>query len=450
VETQVEELADNRVRLTVDVPSHDVKHAVEHAASDLAVSLKIPGFRKGKVPMPVLIARVGKDRIYAEAVDSHIGGWFWNAAARSRIRPVSQPEYDFALPSTDREDWSFSATVAVQPRPELVDWKTLEVPKPSTEVPEDLVEHELNVLRSAVAELSTVEGRPVQPGDTAVLDLVNPSGEAQRDYVVEVGSGRLVGEIEHALLGMETGETKEVEFELADDASGSVGITVKEIKEKVLPPVDDDLARASSEFGTLAELRSALEEDLREQIEDAVDTSFRAAAVDALVEASQAEPSAPLVEVRTRELLNGLVRSVESRGISFDTYLALTGGTPEELVERLRAEATRAVARELVLETAADDLAIEVSDEEIKELVREQAEAAGDDPEEAIAGLWASGSHERLREDLRLRKTLDRIAAEVQPIPVELARAREQLWTPGKEKTPSETNLWTPGSKERA
>ena len=100
VEPQVEELPDNRVRLTVDVPRAQVEHAVEHAASDLAETVKIPGFRQGKVPMPVLLARVGRERLHSEAVESHIGGWFMNAAARSRIRPVEQPEYDYELPET--------------------------------------------------------------------------------------------------------------------------------------------------------------------------------------------------------------------------------------------------------------------------------------------------------------------------------------------------------------
>lgn len=450
METQVEELADNRVRLTVDVPSHDVKHAVEHAASDLAVNLKIPGFRKGKVPIPVLLARVGKERLFAEAVESHIGGWFWDAATRSRIRPVSQPEYDFALPESEGEAWQFQATVDVQPRPDLADWSTLEVPKPDVEVPSDLIEHELNVLRGTVADLAPVETRPVQPGDTVVLDLVNPSGEAQRDYVVEVGSGRLVDELEHGLLGMESGETRDIDFELADDSTARVQATVKEIKEKVLPPLDDELARAASEFDTLSELRGDLERRLREQIEDEVEADFRAAAVDALVEASGIQAAGPLVETRTRELVSGLVRSVERRGISMDTYLALTGGTAEELVERMRAEAARSVARELALEAVADDLGIEVADSEIDELVNEQAGEAGDDAQEAIQSLRASGGYERLREDLRLRRALDRIAADVKPIPVELARVREQLWTPEKEKAPTETKLWTPGSKEPA
>ena len=127
METQVEELGGDAVRLTVDVPAHDVHHAVEHATSDLASSVKIPGFRAGKVPTPVLVQRLGKERIYAEAVDSHISGWFWNAVARTRIRPVAQPQFDYELPTEDTAGWQFKATVPVQPKVEVVDWTQLEV-----------------------------------------------------------------------------------------------------------------------------------------------------------------------------------------------------------------------------------------------------------------------------------------------------------------------------------
>ena len=125
---QVEELPENKVRLTVDVPSADVHHAVEHAASDLAESVKIPGFRQGKVPMPVLVSRIGKERLYTEAVESHIAGWYSNAVAQTRIRPAEQPELDYELPASDDQDWHFTATVSVLPKPEVADWKKLQVP----------------------------------------------------------------------------------------------------------------------------------------------------------------------------------------------------------------------------------------------------------------------------------------------------------------------------------
>jgi len=446
VQAQVEELPENRVRLTVQVPSHDVHHAVEHAAADLATSVKVPGFRKGKVPRTVLLQRVGRERLMTEAVESHITGWFWNAAAQSRVRPVEQPNFDFELPASEDEDWEFTATVAVQAKPELPDWTQLEVGASEPEVPGELVERELDALRATVAELVPVEGRPVAPDDTVVVDLVSTKGETRRDYVIELGRGAVVDEIEQRVPGMTAGETREVEFELADGDKQTVTVTVKEIKEKVLPPLDDDLARTASEFDTLAELREDIESRLREQIEDEVEAQFRADVADALVAASKVDASGPLVEARTRELLSGLARQVEARGVQLETYLTMTGQTPDQLVERLREEATRSVARELVLEAAAEQLGIEVPDEEIELLVREQAEAFGDDPDEAMQRLRESGRVETLRDDVRLRDALDRIASEVKRIPRELAEARESLWTPDKERPQTEAKLWTPGS----
>jgi len=155
--------------------------------------------------------------------------------------------------------------------------------------------------------------------------------------------------------------------------------------------------------------------------------------------------------VRTRELLNSLARSVERRGLSLDAYLAVSGRTPDQLVETLRAEAARSVARELVLETLAEQAGIAVADSEVDELVHEQVDDADEDDFDAtVAQLRETGAYERLREDLRLRAALDRLAADVKRIPVELAEARESIWTPEKEKPETSAKLWTPGSKEPA
>src|SRR4051812_10551568 len=293
MQSQVEELPENRVRLTVQVPSHDVHHAVEHAAGDLAQSVKVPGFRKGRVPRQVLLQRVGRERLMTEAIESHIGSWFWNAAARSRVRPVAQPEYDFELPESDESDWHFTATVRVQEKPELPDWSTLEVGAIEPEVPEELVQRELDALRATFAELVPVEDRPVGPDDTVVIDLISPSGDTRRDYVVELGRGAVVEEIEAGVVGMSAGETKEIAFELAGDERQAVTLTVKEIKEKNLPEVDDELARAASEFETLAELRGDIESRLLEQISEEVEAQFRSDAIDALVSATKLNPSGP-------------------------------------------------------------------------------------------------------------------------------------------------------------
>jgi trigger factor len=446
----VEQIGENRVRLTVEVPPDQMQHAVEHAVSDLAQSVKLPGFRKGKVPTPVLVSRLGKERIYGEAVDSHIGGWFWSAATRNRVRPVADPQYEYELPHEADQPWSFAATVDVQPLPDIVDWTTLEVPRLEVEVPQDSVDAEIEALRESVAELAPANGRPARAGDTVVIDLVDQDGEAQRDTVVELGAGRLAEELEAAIVGSSAGESKELSYTLPTGDMATLEVTVREVQEKVLPPLDDDFARAASEFDTLDELRGSIEGTLREQLDAEIESTFRAAAVDELVRASNVQPAAPLVRSRATDLLTAFVRSLERRGISLEAYLQATGGSGEQLQRQMVLEAAVSLARELALEALAERAGIDVSDDEVNAYLREEAENAGEDPEPLIDDVWAHGQQESIREDLRLRAALDRLAAEVKPIAPEVAEAREKIWTPDKEKPETETKLWTPGSKEPA
>jgi trigger factor len=439
---QVEELADNKVRLTVDVPKADVHHAVEHAASDLAESVKIPGFRKGKVPMPVLLSRIGKERLFSEAIESHIAGWYGNAVARARIRPAEQPELDYELPATDDQDWHFTATVSVLPKPAVADWTKLQVPYAEPEVPEDYVDHELNVLRSTIAELAPVEGRPAQQGDTVVIDLLAGDG-GQRDYVVELGSGRLLPELEEQLVGMSAGETNAVELDRPGEAEPApVEVAMKEIKEKVLPPLDDELARSASEFETLDELRTDIEQRIREQLDAEADEAFRRATLDTLVEASNVRVDGPVVDARTRTLLRELDGVLRRSGGSLDTYLQLSNEPAEALVARLREQAAASVAGEMLLEAAADQLGITVSDEDVDQSFRDRFEEG----DKVIEQAREAGVYESEREAMRLARALDRIASEVERIPPEQAAAREAIWTPEKEKPKTDTKLWTPGS----
>jgi trigger factor len=446
VKTKVEELPESRVRLDVEVPEDDVAHAFEHAATDMAESLRVPGFRRGKAPVPVVIARVGREAVWQEALRGHLDSWFWSAAETSGIRPVASPEVEFEDLPDDGGTFKFSATVAVMPKPEVADWTTLEVPFAEAELPSEVVDAELDRLRETVAELAPVENRAVREGDTVVLDIVGEGVPPQRDYVTEVGADRLVNEIDDALPGMKRGEAKSVKVQGAEGQL-PVEVTVKEIKEKVLPDIDDELARSASEFETLNELRGEIEARLLDQLTEELEIRFREAAVDALVEASDVETVEPLVERRTAELWSGIAHSLQARGISTETYLTMTGQSADEVVARLRAEAEQSLARELVLDAAADKLAVEVSDAEIDELIASQSEE-GDDVDESKRLLQENGGYERIRADLRLKKALDEIVTGVKRIPVELAAAREKLWTPEKEKEGTKMNIWTPGSEE--
>jgi len=315
----------------------------------------------------------------------------------------------------------------------------------------EVVDGELEELQAMAAELAPVEDRSAQPGDVVVVDLVEDgTGQAQRDYVVELGVGRLVPEIEEAIVGLGAGESRDLEFQRNDSSGRKVSVLAKQILQPILPPLDDEVARSVSEFDTLQELRADVEARLREQLEDRREAKFRMDVIEALVDATDVNAAGPLVESRTRELLRGLVGSLERRGIDAAAYLSMTGESAEQLEQRLRAQAVSSVARELVLEAVADKLGIEVTDDEIRTLIREQAEQTGDDPDQAVEEVFAGGAVESLRQDLRLRAALDRVAAEVKRIPAELAAAREKLWTPEKDKKPGDTKLWTPGSKESA
>ena len=446
--TTVEELPESRVRLDVEVPEADVQHAVEHAASDLAGSIRVPGFRKGRVPLPVVMARVGREALMSEAVRSHIDSWFWNAATTSGVRPISRPEVEFDGLPDDSGPFRFTATVSVLPKPEVADWTELEVPAFEPDVPPELVEAEIEQLRASVAELVPAGNRPVGEGDTVVLDIVGDEVPAQHDYVVEVGSGRLVDEIEEALVGASAGETKEIELEIGEGRTATVAVTVKDVKERLLPEPDDELAKAASEFDTIAELREEIEARLRDQIDAELEVKFREDAIDALVAASPFDGADPLVDRRAVELWAGLTRSLEQRGISPETYLTMTGQSQEQVLGRMRAEAERSVKREIILDAVADKLALDVSDEEVETLIREQAAEGGDDPDQAVAAMRAHGGFEQLRADLRLKKALDEIVAGVKRIPADLAAAREKLWTPEKEKGGAGMKIWTPEQEE--
>jgi trigger factor len=256
-----------------------------------------------------------------------------------------------------------------------------------------------------------------------------------------------VPELEEQLVGMAAGETKEIRLQGAgEDGVALVQATMKEIKEKVLPPLDDELARSGSEFETFEELRADVEGRLREQVEAEADAEFRRATLDRLIQATDVKVSGPLVDSRARALLREFDAVLGRSGASLDEYLRATGDTPDNLVGRLRDQAAASVAGELVLEAVADRLGIEVSDEDVDEAFRARFE----EPDRVIEQARAAGVYETERESIRLGRALDHVAVEVQRIPPEQAAAREAIWTPDKEKPATETKLWTPGSKEPA
>lgn len=390
----------------------------------------------------MLVSRLGKDRLYSEAVESHIDNWFWSAARSTRVRPSGRPDFNYELPQADDRSWMFTAEFPVQTAAEPADWTALEVPKLEVEVEDEVVDAQLEALQAMVATLSPVEGRPARKGDVAVVDIVSDSGPGQRDYVVELGAERLVDEIEDGIRDLMPGESQQVSWGLGDNSERYATVTLKELHEKVLPPRDDDFARSASEFDTLDELRADIVERITMLLEQEAESRFRIDAVDELLKASKVEPAGLVVEVRTRELINAFIRQLESRGIDPGAYLQMMGISGAELEKTLRAEAAHSIGRELVLEGVADKLGLQVTDDDIRSDLRDEGES-----DEEIEEFIAAGGADRIREDVRLKRAVDRVAAEVKPISQELAKARESIWTPGKEEGAApEKKLWTPGS----
>ena len=289
----------------------------------------------------------------------------------------------------------------------------------------------------------------------SVVDLVDDTGEGQRDLVLELGIGRVLPALEEALQGMKAGDERQIDYPTREGQEIKLVATVKDLKEKVLPPADDELAKAASEFDTLAELRTDIEAKLKEQIGQEIEADFRLSVADALAKASKVAPADALVEARASELVNARIEWLRRRGLPPELYLQANNVTPQQFVEDARTEAREALARELALEAVAEQLAIDVTDEELRDIVREQVVAQGDDEdvEATVDQILMHGGASDLRDDMRLARALDRIVGEVKRIPMEVAAAREAIWTPEKEqaeKAAAAPKLWTPGSKEPA
>ncbi len=464
MKTSVTELGDSRVRVDVAIEAETVERGLEQAATGMAREMKMPGFRKGKVPAQLVIQRMGRDAVLEQALRDSLPGWYERALLDARISPVGEPELKVpSLPEAGQE-LAFSVEVAVRPEAKLGEYKGLEVPRPEAEVPDEMVDSELDRLREGFASLEPVD-RAGGEGDLLVIDYEGTAdgepfeGSEATDLMVELGAESLLPEFDRALAGASAGDKVTVEVRFPDDhrpealaaKSGSFAVEVKEVREKKLPELDDGFASEASEFETLEELRDELRRRIAEALEARAENEFREAAVDAAAAAAQIEIPRDLVHARAHEMWERLERSLSTRGINPQTYLQMQGKNREEMVTQLESDAKQALRREATLDAVADAEAIEVSEGEMLDALRPGQEE-GESPERLLERLRAGGRDALLTEELRMRKAAELIAGAAVPIAEETAAARERLWTPekgeGSEKGEGEkkdAGLWTPG-----
>jgi trigger factor len=459
MQTNVTELPDSRVRVEVEVPSEEVQKGVNRAARGLAREMRLPGFRKGKAPPSLVIQRLGFGAVLEEAIRDSLPEWYERALLGSGISPIGDPSVEMvSTPEDEGDTLEFKFEIGVRPRAELGDYKGLEVGKAEPEVPDDIVEREVERIRESFARLDPVE-RPAAEGDALLIDFEGfvdgkPfEGGAATDYLLELGGGRLIEGFEQQLTGVAGGEERKVEVTFPDDyqAEALAGedavfeVKVKEVREKVLPDLDDDFASEASEFDTLEELRADIVEKLSEAVGQRIEQDFRVAAIDAAVEAAKLDLPEELVAARAEERLDRLERQLASRGMDPSAYFQMQGKAREEVLEETKPDAERELKREAVLAAIAEAEAIEVSDEEMVEALTHTAEHERTSPEKLLERLRKNGRDEMVSEDIRVRKAIDLVAEAAKPIPIGQAEAREQLWTPEKEREAA-GGLWTPDS----
>jgi trigger factor len=420
--------------------------------------LRIPGFRKGKVPAPMVIQRIGREAVLEQAVRESLPEWYEQAILQADVKTVGDPKLDLEDLPPAGEALSFSIEVSVTPKAKLGSYKGLEVGKREPEVPEEAIDQEVERLRDGFARVESVD-RPIAEGDYAVVDFNGTvdgepfqGGEA-RDYMLEIGGGRLIEGFEEQLIGSKTGETRTVKIDFpadyhAEELRGKPAefeVEIKDVKEKELPALDDDFASDASEFDTLEELRSDIGHKLEHAQEHSIEDEFREAVVDAAAAEAQIDLPDDLVTARAEEMWTRMERALARAGRDPDTFLKTSGKTREELIEEAKPDAAKQLARESVLDAIAEAEHIEVSDDELLDALRGTAEREGQTPEKLLATLAGSGRDTALRHDLRIRKAVDFLVEHASPIAPEKAKAREKLWTPGKEKEPGASGLWTPG-----
>jgi trigger factor len=461
--TETTLLEGDLARLDVEVPAERVEHDLQHTLGHLAHQVRVPGFRKGRVPPAVVLQRLGREEVLDETLREHLERWYADAVNESRIKPIDTPDLDWKVLPDEGEPFRFSATVRLRPKGALPDPLVIEAARQDDTVPAEYVERELEQLRREGSPLVAVEDRPAELGDFVELDFRGHGSDGSplpgafaEGYHVELGAQRILPQMEEGVVGMRAGEEKTLEVEFPPDypspslagSSATFELMVHKVEQRELAPLDDELARKVSEFDTLAELPADVERVIGERITKEVDGLYRGAVAQAMGRAVIIDMPEQLIAQRLHEMTLSLARAVGERGIPFRRYLELRGQTVEDVQSELRVDAIEGLRRELALEALADRDGITVSDELLESRLREDAAAEGiEDLDTIIAEVLASPAKEDARDDLRFQLALDRAVELATPISPELAEAREALWTPEKEEAGSEAKpeLWTPG-----
>ena len=386
---QVEKLEHNMAKLTIEVPAEDVEKALQAAYLKERKRISLPGFRKGKVPRQMIEKMYGPEVFYDDAANHMISEAYGKAYDECELEIVSQPKVEVTQLEKGKP-FIFTAEVAVKPEVTLGEYKGLKVEKSDVEVTDEEVDAEIEKERERNARTVEVTDRAVQDKDEVTLDFEGfVDGEAfeggkGEDYPLTIGSGAFIPGFEDQLIGAEIGKEMEVNVTFpeeyqAKDLAGKEAVfkcTVKAIKVKELPELDDDFASDVSEEGeTMEEYRAEVRGKLKERKESAAKEKKENQAVEQAAANAEIDLPEPMVELQARQMADDFARRIMQQGMSLEQYFQFTGLTEEKMMEELKPQAEKRIRTRLVLEAIVAAENIEVSDERLEEELKKMADA---------------------------------------------------------------------------
>jgi trigger factor len=445
MQTTVETTEPHTVKLTIEVPEDEFGKDLDRTYRAIANQIKIPGFRKGKVPKQIIDTQIGQDAIFEEFVNSSVPAYFRKAVADEDLAPITDPDIDVHQLEPGKP-FVFSATVEVRPRLsfEESDYTGIKVTKPAVEVTEQEIDDWIERLRERFSELEPV-GRPVQEGDFVTVDLtVRKGGEkveqaSREDYLYFVGSGEVGEKLDVELVGAKPGAILKVSDALPErfgeelgGAAVEITVLVKDVKARRLPEVDDEFAKTASEFDTIQQLRDDLRERLTEVKEREAGAALRDLALEAMIDKVDVDLPQSLIDEETDHRIHHARDRAERMGVGLEKMLELQGWDEARLREDSRQHAIRAIKSDLVLEGIARNASLEVTAEEIGAEIAVLAQAYGREPKAVAKDLERSGQVVTLAGDIIRTKALDLL---VERADVDTEQPTEQL-----EDAPEEAN----------
>lgn len=413
---QVEKLENNTAKLTIEVEASKFDKAIQKAYQKNKNKFNIPGFRKGKEPYAMVEKMYGAAVFYEDAANELISGAYAQAAEESGLEIVARPEINVTQIEKGKP-FIFEAEVTTKPEVKLGKYKGIKVEKADVTVTDEEVAEELDKVKEQNARLVAADDKAVEDGDQTTIDFegfvdgVAFEGGKGEDYPLTIGSHSFIDTFEEQLIGKKVGEEVEVNVTFpenyqAKELAGKPAmfkVTIKEIKVKEYPELDDDFAQDVSEFDTLDEYKEDIKKNLTEKKEKEAEAEKESKVIEAIVNDAEMDIPEKMVEAQAEQMLEEFAQNIAMQGISFEQYLQFTGATVDQMKEQVKPQAQARVESSLVLEAVVKAENIEATEEEVEEEIKEMAGRYNMEADK-LKGLLTDSDKENLKKDICARK----------------------------------------------